>query len=283
MNHTKHVPDRHPAEERLLDVALAEVMRTEITSPSHAFERAPIRRPSLAAAALFLLGLSATAGILVLGRTEPSTSAPPSNLQDAKTAPMAPAVSAKGRKELDALPADTQNLTLWPHSMSDLKGVTRLRSLRRLQIAVPSRGAGGKLAALLVNWEQLPDDLFAPLAELKALEVFSPPRQLPLRAAHLTPLRQCPNLRRLELGEQAALADDLIEALGALPKLRALFFYQVTLDAATVRRLAALPLEELEVDTCPSFDAAALGALAEITTLRRLSLANLDTLDAAAV
>ncbi|MCA8973374.1 MAG: hypothetical protein KDC98_01565 [Planctomycetes bacterium] len=285
-----HDRELHPADQRLLDAALQQLLRARPAPALATPTPAPVertRRTPLLTAALFLFGLSITAMMLLQAKNDraapaqPTPTQPlPTPIQDREPSPLPPSVTAKGRAELEGLPDDTVNLVLWPHALGDLKLLPRLRALRRLQIVVPSSGTGGKLAQLLVDWKRLPDDTLAPLADLPALECLGLPSPLHLRADLLTPLQRCPRLCRLDLvGENVVIGDDLVAAMAALPGLRALALDIVTLDGKAMRRLATLPLTELEIRRCPAFDAEAFEALCSMRSLESLVLQDLGRRD----
>ncbi|MCA8952163.1 MAG: hypothetical protein KDE27_21820 [Planctomycetes bacterium] len=274
---------RHPAEERLLDAALQQL----IVAAPIATKPLPASRPQrrrLVAAAMFLLGLGVTATMVWQARgSDPGRdreSTPGSGWQDPAAAGTTAKRRAEGRSELAKLPVDTTDLVLWASQPSDLAGLTRLTRLRRLQIAVHSRGRGATLWTKSRAWNEAAADCLAPIAALTELETLSLPGSLRLRPEHLAPLRELGRLRELTLvGTHVALDAELVDALQALRGLRTLHLDIVTLDAAAVERLAALALEEIEISRCPGFDAASFARLCALATLQRVTLGELGRRD----
>jgi hypothetical protein len=194
-------------------------------------------------------------------------------------------VTAKGRAALDALPADTQNLAALLESPADVKALARFTALRQLllgtQAFVPGPAAAGPSPP--DPWRSPPLDVLAGLAALPALEdlTLGPlelPGELPLRAAHLAPLRELPALRALQLTGCTG-TPELAAALVALPRVRELRFTNATLDADFVERLRPLGLERLTLWYCPQFDARAQRAIAALGTLRSLEIHALERTD----
>ena len=112
------------------------------------------------------------------------------------------------------------------------------------------------------SWREPAADVFAPLADLPALESLTLPLRVSLTAAHLTPLRGFPKLRELYvMGDQIPLTEEFITGLEHLPHLRSLLLDVVRADAATMSRLRGLALEELQISRCSGFDSEAYDEL----------------------
>lgn len=260
----------HPADERLLDAALAQtyggdgdsVWGTALTT----------RRGPWLQAAVFLLGIGiAVAVFLGGGRRDQVTAQEPE--------PFATVTTAKGRAAVEALPDDIANLTCWLLKTEDLRLLQRFRSLRRLQVlALDVSIAGIELRSKHKSWTKAPADLLAPLASLPALESLTLPMGVNLTAKHLTPLRTCASLWELHvMGNEIPLTEDFIAALDQLPHLRSLLLELVPCDAAVVRGLHKLGLEGLQISRCEGFGAAAFAELCAMSTLRRLALHRFGT------
>ena len=107
----------HPAEDRLLDAALQQVLTTP-ANRTFAVTEQPAqpgreRQPSRLVAALVLFAITATAVLWWQQRANgiPRSAAAPAP-QDPVSQPLPAQVSARTRAELDALPADVENLSI---------------------------------------------------------------------------------------------------------------------------------------------------------------------------
>ena len=266
-----------PAEERLLDAALQQVLGARPVAE-------PRRQPRWFAAAAVLLSLSVVVALWVGSRPAAGLPAVPPAVPPAEPpAPQEPAqlpppVLATGRAAVDALPVDTQNLVCEIDAPADLAALRRLVSLRHLVInanaVVVAAGAAGPSPPN--RWREPPADLLSPLGELPALEDLKLPSALHFVPGHLRPLRAAPRLRSLSLvGEHVACTPGLVDELQALPQLRELRLRSVTVTADFVERLAALPLTRLQLFFCPGVDARVLDALASMRSLCALELVGL--------
>jgi hypothetical protein len=259
-------PTIRPAEERLLDAALAQVLG----EPNPQRARAT---PAWLAAALVLLGVAVTAASMGLARATPRDEA-----QHAAPAPLPPAVDANGRQQLEALPATTTvslraGLTL----PADAAVLARFGALRALTVSTANvRIAGVDTRGKARIWSAPPADTLAPLAQLPALERLVLSSGIAVTPALLAPLARCARLRELELqGERVALDDALVTALRALPALRSLRLDLVPVDAAVVARLRSLPLTAVRLSRPIGFDEAAFAELLAWPELERLGFGDL--------
>ncbi|MCR9246222.1 MAG: hypothetical protein NXI31_14420 [bacterium] len=276
-------PPVHPAEERLLDVGLATILaepetgalRPQSTHPPR--EEAAPGRPSSPrlAAALVVLGLTAVAATLWQVRSDHRSATP----QDpAPTRPLPPETRAENRSEIDALPVITRNLAAWITRPDGLEALTRLTHLERLiLVAADMKFAGMRLRRQKhPQWQNAPDRVLEPLSDLPALRTLRLPSSMKLRPAHLAALRDCPKLREVELvGEQVTLSPGFLDALAALPQLDTLRLDIVTIDTATITRLAELELRELVIGRCPGLDAEGFAAICALPTLESLGFRDL--------
>lgn len=274
--------ERKLAEERLLDAALEQVFAGEAAMrwpPA----QAPARTPLLAAA-IALFGIAVLSALMWQARGVGAASA---FAQDpAPPSPLPPELRATAANEIAALPASTQNLVVRLISPDDVVLVTRLQELRRLQLApaslkevVTHAFAAEDSQRPHSTWDAATADFLAPLATLPKLEALELPGGLTVLPAQLTALKSAPKLRALKFVQLAAVDDALVAALAELPHLRELQLDLVHLDAATMKRLRKLPLEEIELSRCLDFDAAAFAELCEMKTLRAIAFGDLGRLD----
>ena len=250
------------AEERLLDAALAQ----HFASASSAAP--PATTPRWLLAALVLLGIVVTAATMWHTRTAPRDEA-----QDPQPTPLPAQVTGSGKTELQALPLATENLRAKLVNPLDLPVITRFAKLRHLQLwAENVHIAGINTGKYHPKWSAPPDDLLTPIAALRQLESLSlPSHQMPFVPALLAPLADHPTLGALTLtGHQFALDEAMVVALARIPHLRGLHLHFVALTADTVRAVATLPLESLELRFCHDLDADGWQALMTMRSLRRL-------------
>ena len=261
----------HPAEERLLDAALAQHFAgTRTVAPA-------THRSRWLAAALLLLGLGVVAATMWQVRQ-----APTDEIQEPEPAPLPPEVTGDGKTQLAALPATVPHLFAKFVDPRDLPVLTRFTALRGLRLwAEKIHVAGINTGQYHGRWSSPPDDLLQPLAGLHQLEVLKLPRDLVVTPTVLAPLAGHPTLRELQLvgsltrGNQVVDAA-LVEALAAIPKLRALHLMFVRIDGDVLPQLAKLPLESLELEWCNGLDAKGWAALLSMRGLRRLSFKDWD-------
>lgn len=256
---------QHPADDRLLEAALAQIYGGDgavVLAAGPSAGRVPWLQ-----AAVFLLGLGITVlAFLGSGSSDLVTAQEP--------VPFGIASRAEGRAEVEALPDDITNLTCKLLKTEDLCLLERFRSLRRLQVVALNLSiAGIKLKSKHKSWANAPADVFAPLASLPALESLTLPMRVTLSAKHLAPLRACASLRELSvMGGQIPLTEEFIVALDQLPHLSSLLLNSVPCDVAVVRSLRRLGLESLHFTRCLGFEAEAFAELCAMSTLRRLAL-----------
>lgn len=261
----------HPAEERLLDAALAQHF-----AGTHAAAPTPHRSRWLAAA-LLLLGLGVVAATMWQVRQ-----APTDEIQEPEPAPLPPEVTGDGKTQLAALPPTVPHLFAKLVDPRDLPVLTRFTALRGLRLwAEKIHVAGINTGQYHGRWSSPPDDLLQPLAGLHQLEVLKLPRDLVVTPALLAPLAGHPTLRELQLvgsltRDNQVVDAALVEALAAIPKLRALHLMFVRVDGDVLPQLAKLPLESLELEWCNGLDAKGWAALLSMRGLRRLSFKDWD-------
>lgn len=251
-----------PAEERLLDAALAQVLaapvpRTRAAAPSRGL-----------LAALLLLGGAVVATLMwqvpAPGRDE---------AQEPATFPLHEEISGEGRAGIEALPNDTVHLFAKLVDPRDLDVVTRFEGLRALRLwPLKVRLLGIDTGTHHTAWREPPADLLQPLAQLRHLEVLRLPHELFVTPALLAPLAGHPSLRELQLVRDAFSIDDaFVAALAQVPRLRSLHLHHVHLDGTTLRALAKLPLTSLRLDYCDGLDADGWQALQTMRSLQRLA------------
>ncbi|HEX6812434.1 MAG TPA: hypothetical protein VF384_12470 [Planctomycetota bacterium] len=253
-----------PAEERLLDAALAQLFAGRRRAAA-----VPVGKRPWLAAALVLLGVAVTAATMWLARGPERDAAQ-------EPAPLPPPVRADGRNAIEALPEGTQHLNAGILSPDDARVFTRLRSLRRLAVRPLDVHVGPiNTRKKLPVWDDPPAAVFEPIAKLPALEslqiygIATPP-------SVFARLAGCATLRELELtGEHVVVDDAFVQALAAIPALRSLRLDLVQLDAAAVERLARLKLISLHLSRPIGFDADAWSRLCRWPTLETLSLHDL--------
>lgn len=293
MTTTTEENQRHPAEERLLDVALTEVLRDHPTASTPSVldleDRRPRRFGPLAVAAA-LLGLGVTTALWwnaqhgheqrdpdsAAGSTAPAPATPQPDLpQGPQGLPTLPAPQAvAGRSALADLPPDALNLEVELLRADEITGLSRFVALHRLGLrALRPTVAGARLRHKHQSWAKADDDCLAPLGQLPSLMILRLPSELALRPAQLAPLAKCKMLRRLELsGENVALTDAFVAALDDIEQLMSLRLVNVGVDADALARLGALDLQELELVDCDGVDAAAWESVLGLRSLRRLGL-----------
>ena len=248
------VPKLDSAAERLLDVALTQVMAT--------LPRAAPRPPRRwLAAAIVVLGVTVSAASMWLARR-------PSTPHAAQQPAIPPAVSASGRAEIEALPIDTQHLAAELFTPQEVVSLRRFRGLRELWIQTGA--TPGVLGAAAV-WKNAPADSLAPLAELAHLEALHLPREL-TSALLLQPLQRCEALRELDVHQGIARDAQLFEVLAALPHLGTLRLNGVTLAAEDLERLQPRALGELLLNGCAGLDTAGFARVCAMPSLRRLGI-----------
>lgn len=254
---------RLPAEERLLDAALHQVMSERRTG-------APASRAShWLLAAIVLLGVAVTAFSMWHARTPPSDEAQ-------EPAPMPPEVGGDGKAQIELLPAGTENLQAKFTDPRDLRCVARFERLRRLRLWPQElKVLGFETDSHHGRWRAPPADLLAPLAKLAHLEVLGLPHELALTPELLAPLAGHPSLREIQFVRDAFTIDEkLVAALAKIPHLRALHLRFVPVGRETLRALAKLPLTSLELEFCHDLDAEGWQALLTMRTLRRLAFSD---------
>jgi hypothetical protein len=260
MNHSDSV---RAAEERLLDAALAQ----HFASASSAAP--PATTPRWLLAALVLLGIVVTAATMWQTRTVPREEA-----QDPQPVPLPAEVTGSGVTQLQALPVDTENLLAKLVDPRDLPVLKRFPQLRGLRLSAEEvHIAGINTRKYHPKWSAPADDLLTPIAALRRLESLSlPSHRMPLGPALLAPFADHPTLRELTLtGHQFALDEALVAALAKIPRLRGLDLHFVAVTADTLRAVATLPLESIELRFCHDLDADGWQALMTMRSLRSLS------------
>jgi len=255
------------AEERLLDIALEEVLTA---APGAA------PRMKLLVAALFLCGIGVVATMLWQG---PSAALTPAQ-QPQRALPKP--VRANDADELSRLPANTTNLEVRFASGVELQGLMRFRDLRRLLILPPVAAASPTDAAA---WAKYQSDLraarerfadphaLAPLGTLQTLEDLEVSHGIPLSAEHLACLRNL-KLRSLGIQDVDLRSATMRDALLAAPSFRSLRLTMSVVDAALLGGLEPLRLDRLELLACPGLDDAAWAAIGKLRTLRHLEVTN---------
>ncbi len=254
---------RHPAEERLLDAALEQVLA----------ERRPAAAPrldfrSLLVAALVMLGLGVVVVTAWLARSSPRNEA-----QEPVVAPMPREVEGDGRAGTEALPVTTENLFAKFVDPRDLSVVERFAGLRRLRLW-PEKPTifGIGTGTYHDKWKRPPDALLQPLAKLERLEVLWLPHELGVTPDLLAPLAGHPSLSELQFVRDGFTIDErFVAALAAIPKLRSLHFRFVPLSSTVLHHLTALPLRSLEFEYSSGLDAAGWRQLLTMRSLERLS------------
>ncbi len=262
--------ERHPAEERLLDAALAQVLavREPAVAP---------RRRHLLAAALVLLGVGVVAATMWSLRQRNDVAVAPEP-QEPESAPLPMEVHADGAAALAELPAGTVNLVLATMGPDDLVALRRFPGVRRLALRAKPGIAGAPPAG--PTWDAARDlaDALRPLADLPMLEVLELPWPLEVQPAQLAPLAGLRHLRSLKFGN-AICTPAHADALAVLPALRSLTLLIAAVDAAFLRRLglAPRPVTELNLEGCPGLDDEAFAALGTLRSLRQLSVSDQDS------
>ncbi len=252
----------HPAEERLLDAALAQVLRPVRTTTT------PRSTRRMLAAALVLLGLTIVGATAWLVR-EPQRD----DAQEPEAAPMPAEVPGEGRAGLEALPVTTENVLAKFTDPRELPVVARFERLRALRLW-PEKTTilGISTGTYHGAWSKPPADLLAPLAKLTRLEVLGLPHELAVSPELLAPLAGHPSLREIQFVRDGFAIDErLVAALAKVPRLRSLHLSFVPLGDRALLHLAALPLTSLELEWCGGLDAAGWQAIASMRTLQRLA------------
>jgi hypothetical protein len=252
----------HAAEERLLDAALVQVL----ARPRHGVAPAAGATPWLAAA-LVLLGVLVTATTMWLGRAPA-----PAVVQEPAPLPVHEVV--RGRSEIEALPADTQHIAAYIMRPADVALFERFRSLRKVDlIPLDVRFGPIETGRILPVWSAPPADLLTPLTRLPALECVRVTSRIVVSPALLAPLAASRSITELHFeGEHVRVDDAFVQALAAIPNLRALRFDLVRLDAAVIDRLRLLKLTSLELSRPNGFDATAWQALCATPSLEKVAL-----------
>lgn len=254
-------PALHPAEERLLDAALAQHFAAAPSMP-----RVATGSSRWLAAALVLLGLGVVTSIWAVTSTDSEVAA-----QQPEPLPLPPEVMATGKTEIERLPLTTENLLARFVDPTELPVITRLPKLRGLRLwAKP----GAVRSALLLHtaWSNPPADLLQPLAKLPHLEVLGLADELALSPGLLAPLAGHPTLHEIQLVRSNFVLDDaMVASLARIPQLRSLDLRFVPLSSSVIRCLAKLPLTSLRFDYCQGLDAEGWQALLTMRNLRRLT------------
>ncbi|MCB9879807.1 MAG: hypothetical protein H6835_19625 [Planctomycetes bacterium] len=259
-----------PADQRLLDAALRQLLRGGDVTPAAAPSGPRLHRWLVAA--LLLLGVAVPATLALQQRER---HAPTMQHPSQQPEPLPAEVQADDDTLAD-LPAATANLRFTIADPARLADLERFAGLRRLVLAPAILGNAGRGNAAQVRdwWSQPRPRLLQPLARLEHLEELDFAFPVVVNAPVLQPLAGHPALRSMSLvGSRTPVDDEVLAALAAIPRLRALHLTSFPLDAAAMRRLAKLPLECLDLSSCEGFDDDSWQALLSMRSLRELRFA----------
>jgi len=255
-----------PAEERLLDAALQQLFAgTSVGATARTTAR---RSPHWLLVAMLLLGLGVTATLMWQARAVQYDEA-----QDPSRSSSSDEVRATSAAEIEALPATTTHLLLRLVDPRDLAAVARLTELRSLRLVWKQGTLFGLSMGYHRSWSNPPADLLQPLAKLTKLEELGLMATLTSAPDLLAPLADHPTLHTLRIsGDWPEARRRLDLALGRIPKLRAIGFHLVPVDADLLRELAKLPLTSFALEYCRGLDADGWQAICAMRSLQRLSL-----------
>ncbi|MFY9342923.1 MAG: hypothetical protein WAT39_10570 [Planctomycetota bacterium] len=256
--------ERSPAEERLLDAALVQVM------VGHAAGSRPVphRRHGYLAAAV--LALAAVVGTQWLAGRNDRVPA----VQDQEPVPetLPKAVIAHDVDALATLSVDLQNLVCELRSPAELEQLRRFQALRRLVLRNDPPPLGGAGPSGPRFWLDPKPEALAPLATLPELRELHWPRAMRVQGKHIEALAPAPQLRSLVLPEQTRCGDDLVPALAKLSRLESLRLESLLVPAPLLAALATLPLRRLEFIACAGLDDNAFRSLQAMRSLVALAI-----------
>lgn len=260
------------AEERLLDLALGEVL-CEV--PGRAVRAGSPRRPwPLLHAALFALAVG------IVGAVAWQQRAGVAPAQD-RPASLPACVHAESAAELAALPVTAANIEARFANPRELAGLRRFRDLRRLRVmpsvASPALGAGEPATrifedAMAAATESFRDGTaFTTIGDLRTLEELELPDGVAWTPEHLGFLRNL-KLTSFAIWVIDLRAKPMIDALVAAPTFRTLRLGHSLVSADLFRALEPLRLERLELRECAGLDDDAWAALARLRSLHELDV-----------
>lgn len=178
-------------------------------------------------------------------------------------------VTVSSRAQIDALPAETENVIGVGIVREEIPGLLRLRRLHTLELraVMPSPHTPGQ-PTLPLN--TLDDEGFALLASMKSLRRLRLVNQTALTTRGLSHLAQLPDLTELTVQWSDA-GDDAWAVLSALPHLESLTLQNCpNLGVATTRRIARIAsLRRLDLGSCllPTEVFVPLGTLKDLVEL----------------
>lgn len=252
------------AEERLLDIALGEVLRE--TERALATPVVPRRSAWLSAwlAALLAVAAGAAAVLLATDREPPAAATAPQGPR-----PLPAEAWASDEEQLARLPVDTANLRVVLSGPESLGLLRRFRALRRLivQAKTAPRSPEG------IVWPAMAEDPRAlqPLDALSTLEHLRLPFGLPLTSEHLASLRDLP-IEVLELGGADLTGDGIAAALAAPRHLRDLRLQLCAVDVELLEAVRARAIARLSLHACPGLDELGWAVIAGMSGLRWLDV-----------